>query len=142
MKKSYVQMLRRFIERGAQVLTDQEALEAVELHEEWKPGVAYTAENQRPVGHRVRSGDGLFKLRQEHTSQTGWEPENAPSLWKRVCEEHTGAQDDPIPYKTGMALVAGLYYEEEGVLYRCIRDTGAPVYHALSALVGLYVEKV
>ena len=142
MKMSYVQMLRRFIERGAQVLTDQEALEAVELHEEWLPGVAYTAENGRPVGHRVRRPDGLFKLRQEHTSQTGWEPENVPALWERVCEEHTGAADDPIPYKTGMALVAGLYYEEEGVIYRCIRDTGAPVYHALSALVGLYVERV
>lgn len=142
MKMSYVQMLRRFIERGVQVLTDQEALEAVELHEEWLPGVKYTAENKRPVGHRVRRPDGLFRLRQEHTSQTGREPENVPSLWERVCEGHSGAADDPIPYKTGMALTVGLYYEEEGVIYRCIRDTGNPVHHPLSALVGLYVEKV
>ena len=39
MKKSKADLLRRFIERGAQVLTDQEALEAVELHEEWEPGI-------------------------------------------------------------------------------------------------------
>lgn len=142
MKMSYVQMLRRFIERGAQVLTDQEALEAVELHEEWLPGVEYTAENGRPVGHRVRRPDGLFKLRKEHTSQTGWEPENAHSLWERVCEDHTGAADDPIPYKAGMSLETGLYYEESGVIYRCVRDTVNPVYNQLKELVGVYVEAI
>lgn len=142
MKKSKADLLRRFIERGVQILDDQEALEAVELHEEWVPGVAYTAQNKRPVGHRVRRPDGLFKLRQEHTSQTGWEPENVPSLWERVCEEHSGAEDDPIPYKSGMALVAGLYYEEDGTVYRCIRDSGNPVYSPLAELVRLYVEMI
>lgn len=29
-----------------------------------------------------------------------------------------------------------------GVLYKCTRDTGNPVYHDLSALVGIYVELV
>lgn len=28
------------------------------------------------------------------------------------------------------------------VIYRCTRDTGNPVYHALAALVGLYVTEV
>ena len=41
-----------------------------------------------------------------------------------------------------MALVSGLYYTQDGVWYRCIRDTGNPVYHRLEELVGLYVEKV
>ena len=39
-----------------------------------------------------------------------------------------------------MALVNGLYYTPGGVLYLCNRDTVNPVYHALSELVGLYVE--
>ena len=142
MKMSYVQMLRQFIERGAQVLEDEEAMEAVELHEAWLPGVKYTTENGRPVGHRVRRPDGLFRLRQEHTGQTGWEPENTPAMWERVCESHTGAEDDPIPYKAGMALTKGLCYEEEGVVYRCTRDSGNPVYGPLAELVGLYVEMI
>ena len=30
---------------------------------------------------------------------------------------------------------------QDGKIYRCIRDTGNPVYNALSELVGLYVEE-
>ena len=33
-------------------------------------------------------------------------------------------------------------YMQGGVLYKCTRDTGNPVYHDLSALVGIYVELV
>lgn len=42
----------------------------------------------------------------------------------------------------GMALESGKYYNQGGVTYLCNRDTGNPVYHALSELVGLYVMVV
>lgn len=54
--------------------------------------------------------------------------------------EHHGTLYDPIPYSGNMALENGKYYMQNDVIYLCIRDTGNPVYHALSALVGLYVE--
>lgn len=41
-----------------------------------------------------------------------------------------------------MALENGKYYTQDGVTYLCNRDTGSPVYHPLSELVGLYVEAV
>lgn len=41
-----------------------------------------------------------------------------------------------------MALEQGKYYSQGVVTYLCIRDTGNPVYHDLSALVGLYVQAV
>lgn len=41
-----------------------------------------------------------------------------------------------------MALEAGRYYVQGDVIYRCIRDTINPVYHALADLVGNYVEEV
>ena len=62
------------------------------------------------------------------------------SLYTRIDEQHDGTKYDPIPYDGNMALVNGLYYTQGGVLYLCNRDTGNPVYHALSELVGLYVE--
>ena len=62
------------------------------------------------------------------------------SLYTRIDEQHDGTKYDPIPYDGNMALVNGLYYTQYGVLYLCNRDTGNPVYHALSELVGLYVE--
>ena len=123
---------------------DTEALRMQEYYPEWQSGTDYTAQAGRPVGWKVRRGDNLYKLRQEHHSQIGWEPENVPSLWELICEEHDGSADDPIPVPdtNGMALEAGKHYSQGGVVYRCIRDTGNPVYHALAALVGLYVEKV
>ena len=39
-----------------------------------------------------------------------------------------------------MELFAGKYYSQNGVVYKCTRNSGQPVYHELSALVGLYVE--
>ena len=62
------------------------------------------------------------------------------SLYTRIDEQHDGTKYDPIPYDGNMALVNGLYYTQYGVLYLCNRNTGNPVYHALSELVGIYVE--
>ena len=39
-----------------------------------------------------------------------------------------------------MELFEGLYYIQNGIVYLCTRNTEQPVYHALSDLVGLYVE--
>lgn len=64
------------------------------------------------------------------------------SLFERIDEVHDGSRYDPIPYEGNMALTAGLYYTQNGVLYLCTRDTGIPVYNALADLVGIYVDVV
>lgn len=128
--------MRPIIEQAAQSLDDATALTAVALHPAWKPGTVC------PVGYKVQKDGKLWRTRQEHTAQTGWEPENAPSLWEQINETHAGTQDDPIPYDGNMALESGKHYVQDGVIYRCIRDTVNPVYNALADLVGLYVEVV
>lgn len=136
MKQSEALHLRKTIEKAAQSLLDNEALTVVTLHPHWELSEDYT------VGYKVQYGDRLWRCRQAHSAIVGWEPPNVASLWEQVCESHTGAEDDPIPYSGNMTLVAGLYYIQDGVWYRCIRDTGNPVYHALADLVGIYVEQV
>jgi hypothetical protein len=64
------------------------------------------------------------------------------SMYTRIDETHDGSEYDPIPYAGNMVLVSGLYYTQDGVVYRCTRDTGIAVYAALRELVGLYVEEV
>lgn len=115
---------------------DNTALRMREFYPAWAEGVSYA------VGFKVRSVDGLWKCLQAHTAQVGWEPEAAPALWERVCESHAGTEDDPIPYGPGMTLEEGKFYQQEFVVYRCIRSTGSPVYHDLTALVSIYVEEV
>lgn len=113
---------------------DNTALRMMEFYPEWSAGQAYTA------GHKAHRGGKLWRCLQAHTAQTGWEPENAASLWTEICENHDGTKYDPIPYNGNMALQSGKYYTQNNILYLCNRDTGQPVYNALAELVGLYVE--
>ena len=136
MRKSEALKLRQHIETAVQTLPDSEALEALVLHPEWAEDTDYTA------GYKVQRSGRLWRCLQAHTSQAGWEPENAASLWTEICESHAGTLEDPIPYSGNMALESGKYYSQNSKIYRCTRDTVNPVYNALSELVGLYVEKV
>lgn len=55
-----------------------------------------------------------------------------------------GTLENPIEYTTtsSITLENGKYYSQDNVIYLCNRDSGNPVYHNLSDLVGLYVELV
>lgn len=63
------------------VLAENGSVDAVtagehrELFASWEAGVAYV------VGQYRNSGKKLYRCVQAHTSQEGWEPENAPALW-------------------------------------------------------------
>ena len=129
---------RNKIEAAASTMTDETALTAVELFPAWAAGNAYA------INDRVQYNGTLYKCVQAHTSQADWAPgeTGTESLWTEICEAHDGTKYDPIPYNGNMALENGKYYTQDGVLYLCNRDTGNPVYHPLSALVGLYVTVV
>ena len=117
---------------------DQTALRMIAFYPDWETDKAYAA------GDKLVSGGKLWKVLQAHTSQSTWVPgaTGTESLYTQIDEEHDGTKYDPIPYNGNMELKNGLYYSQEGVLYHCTRDTGNPVYNALSELVGLYVEVV
>lgn len=57
---------------------DTTALRMVEFYPEWIAGQAYTA------GYKVQHGGKLWRCLQDHTSQDGWEPDIAPSMWAKV----------------------------------------------------------
>lgn len=136
MTKQEAIRLRSIIEQAAQNLDDQTSLAAKCLHPSWSAGNSYSA------GYKVQYSGRLWKVIQAHTSQEGWEPENAPALFTEITESHAGTMEDPIPYNNNMELTIGLYYSQDGVTYRCTRSTGQPVYNALADLVGIYVESV
>lgn len=118
-------------------IDDKTALRMVAYYPDWTVGTAYAA------GDRVVYNGYLYKVLQAHTSQDTWRPgAGTESLYTRIDEQHDGTKYNPIPYNGNMALENGKYYSQGGVRYKCIRDTGNPVYNALSELVGLYVEAV
>lgn len=129
---------KMLIEQQINVLAvdDNTALRMMEFYPEWEDNTAYAE------GYKVRRGGKLWRALKAHTSIVTWEPENAQSLWEQINETYAGTVDDAIPYEGNMALENGKYYTQNDVIYLCNRDTVNPVYHALSELVGLYVEEV
>lgn len=92
---------------------------------------------------RYQCDEILWECVKEHATQENWKPSlETASLWKTVDEEHAGTEDDPIPYNPPMELFNGKFYTQDGVEYKCTRDSGQPLSHALKDLVGTYVETV
>ena len=80
---------------------DQTALRMAAFYPEWASGVAYT------TGYKVQHGGKLWCCLQDHTSQDGWKPDSAPSLWAKVLipDETVAPEweqpDSTNPYSVG-----------------------------------------
>lgn len=70
--------LRHIIEKAVVSLSDEDALEAVELFPNWDETATYA------VGDRVQFDSILYSCVTAHTAQAGWTPTYAPSLWAKV----------------------------------------------------------
>lgn len=123
-----------------QNLEDSEALKNKIIYLDFSKLIGKTL----PLGYKFTFEGKLYKTLQDNlVIQEQYKPSiNTASLYVEINEVNQGTLEDPIPYNNNMELKSGLYYIQSDVIYKCIRDTGAPVYHDLSDLVGLYVEKV
>ena len=121
-------------------LTNGDALTVKELHPEWHDFLG----NPLEAKGRVQVDGHLYRVRQDIATVLKNQPPgiDTASLYEEINEDHAGTQDDPIPYNNNMELFSGKYYSQNGITYHCTRDTGQAVYQDLSALVGIYVEKV
>lgn len=135
--------LRPVIEKASQSLEDSVALTAVELFPKWKELV--TNCKQVKKGFRFQYDGKLYRTEQpEYTFVNTYVPgtQGTESLFSKVDETHAGTYEDPIPYEKNMEIYQGCYYIQNDVIYLCIRSSGQPLQHDLSALVGNYVEVV
>ena len=133
--KDYARKLRTLIVKASESLSDTDALNGIELFDEWAVGIEYAEDK------RIRYNEVLYKVKQAHTSQADWTPDITTSLYEQVAEPGQGdTPDNPIPYNNNMELFENKYYSQSGVVYHCIRSTGTAVYNDLADLVGIYVE--
>lgn len=86
--------LRPYIEKASISLTDEDALQAVELFPQWVTGHAYV------VDERLQYNGVLYRVVQSHTSQADWTPDITPALFVVVSLDEwpefvqpTGAHD-------------------------------------------------
>lgn len=86
--------LRPYIEKAAISLTDEDALQAVELFPQWVTGHAYV------VDERLQYKGVLYRVVQAHISQADWTPDITPAMFVVVSLDEwpefvqpTGAHD-------------------------------------------------
>lgn len=122
------------------IMSDEQALNCISVFPIWESYIGKSLN----TGERVVYQNELWKVRQEITTVL---ENQAPSietaaLYERIDEEHAGTLEDPIPYANTMTVEEGKHYIEEGIIYKCIRGSGQPLYASCASLVGNYFEKV
>ena len=131
----------------AQALPDAQALQVSSLYPLWAAGTSYGGKGEAVI---VRRPNGyLYRCREPHTAQAGWEPETTAALWAAIQGSQAGTPEDPIPAARGMEYQYGLYYldPEDSQIYPCRRtgeeEGGKVVLQYLPhELVGQYFEVV
>ena len=125
---------------NSMTLSNEQAITVKVLYPEWESFIG----KELPKGYRVRYQDRLYNVRMLVNPVLENQPPSivTSSLYEEIDEVHSGDMYDPIHYNNNMELFEGKYYIQDGVLYKCIRNTGTPVYNTLADLVGIYVELV
>lgn len=121
---------------------DNTAAKNADVFSPWVPDIEITQEMIDKNMARYKYSDAVYRAKQPHTTQLGWEPNIATSLFDRLDVEHEGTLDDPIPAYANMVYEQGKYYVENDIIYLCIRNTEIAVAYTPSQLVGQYFEVV
>ena len=141
-KKSRMQIVQELVVKQYNERTDisnEEALDYMAIIYPWD----YYLDKVLTEGMMVTYEDKPWRVRQTHTPLEIYPPSlETASLYEKIDKEHDGTLEDPIPYAPPMEIFEGKYYEQSGVVYRCTRNSEVALAHDLSALTGLYVEKV
>lgn len=102
-------------------LTDEQALQVPLMFPKWQ------ADKEYAVGDRVLYLGVLYKVLQAHTSQVGWEPDIAPSLFAKnliVKDEHGEQVDIPewVQPDSTNPYMKGDKVKFEGKIYQSLID--------------------
>lgn len=73
-----------YIQKGAQMLGDTDALEIKTIYPEWDATATYEVDN------KVLYNNSLYRCLSAHTAQETWTPTDAPSLWTKVLIPEPG----------------------------------------------------
>ena len=69
------------IDTAGAMLTDEQAIEVIDLYDEW------AVNKQVYAGNRVQFEGKLYKVLQDHTTQADWTPDVTPALYVEVAPE-------------------------------------------------------
>lgn len=127
MGKRHEAALRKkpILQKGAQSLSDAEALNVKGVYFEWKDLIDENHEyHKAKQGFKFSHNGQLYKTAQpEYTFVKQYVPGEVgtESLFTKIDESHAGTLEDPIPAQRNMEYTYFLYYldPEDGLTYLC-----------------------
>ena len=131
---------RKKIEKAATYLPDKDALESVELFDEWSGNKNYD------IGERCQDLGVLYRCYNPIQANPTYRPSVTPAHWEVVTAGEDGTLENPITAAVGMRYYKDLYYKENNTIYMCIRDDtngdGTILHYLPSQLIGSYFSEV
>ena len=121
-------------------ITDSEALDRPLLIYTWDTYIGKSLKSKQCVSYNNK----IYRVRQDINVvlENQYPSTNTAALYEIIELQATGTIDDPIEYTPPMEIFNGKYYTQNGVKYKCIRDSQTALSHNLADLVALYVEVV
>lgn len=91
-------MLIEALKAGRTVLSDEKALQGVEVFPHWESviGTELTQEDMEQGHDRYQYNGKLYRLVQPHTPQEGWTPDQTRTLWTEISLEEWPQWRQPL----------------------------------------------
>ncbi len=131
----YTALIKMAVKMARNITDDQEALSVKCLYKQWEKQIG----RQLEVGEYIQYDGKLYRVLQQHIAQTNWIPGiGTESLFVVIDKEHSGLENDPIPWQSNMECFNGKYYIEDNILYLCVRDSGIALQCKIVDVLGNY----
>lgn len=119
-KLQAAEQLRRTLQMFAQTLTNEQAMEVATIYPPYKIGKPYVVGEFFTYGENNVGDPQLYKVVQNHTSQSDWIPSETPSLYEPIGLNESGYPVWSKPSGSHDAYNAGDVVDYNGTLYKSL----------------------
>lgn len=121
-KVQAAEQMRRALQMFAQTLTDDDAMEIATVFPEFVVGKTYKADEMFTYGTNDVGDPQLYRVVQEHTSQSDWTPDATPALYTAIGLTEAGYPIWSQPTGAHDAYNTGDIVDYNGTLYKSLID--------------------
>lgn len=121
-KTQIAEQFRRTMQKFAQTLKNEEALEVATVFPKYEVGKAYKVDEMFSYGENAVGDPQLYRVVQAHTSQSDWKPDVTVSLYTQIGLTAEGYPIWSQPTGSHDAYNKGDIVEFKGTLYESTMD--------------------
>ena len=126
-KLQMAEQMRRALQKFAQSLSAEEAMEIATVYDAWQPDTYYAAGVYLTYGVNGVGDPQLYKVVQAHTSQADWKPDKVASLYDPIGLDAAGHPIWSAPTGAHDAYAKGDIVDYNGTLYQSEIDGNTTV---------------